>query len=188
MELTIEDKKILLIAARNSIKNIFKRTLVNKPDFELFTNMKQKAGAFVTLTINNRLRGCIGFIFSDNYLFDTVCTAAVEAAVGDPRFPILSEKEFNHIQIEVSVLSPPFKMNSYEEIIIGKHGLIVDEKEGKGLLLPQVPIEHNMDKDEYLTSLCRKAGLRSNLWKEKLLNIKMFTATVFSEKEVFNNE
>jgi len=45
-----------------------------------------------------------------------------------------------------------------------------------------------MDKDEYLTSLCRKAGLRSNLWKEKLLNIKMFTATVFSEKEVFNNE
>jgi AmmeMemoRadiSam system protein A len=188
MELTIDEKKILLIAARNSIKNIFEPTDSDKPDYETHKNLKKKAGAFVTLTIRRQLRGCIGFIISDKYLFDTVCLAAVEAAIADPRFPALKENELNKIQIEISVLSPPFKMNSYDEIILGKHGLIVEEKDGRGLLLPQVPIEHNMNKDEFLTSLCRKAGLRSDLWKEKLLNIKMFTANVFSEEEVLKSE
>lgn len=188
MELTIDEKKILLKAARNSIKNIFTKTDINFPDFSIHKNLKLHAGAFVTLTINKQLRGCIGFIISNKPVFETVCEAAFEAAIDDPRFPPLRRKEFDLIQIEISVLSPPFKMNSYDEIIVGTHGLIVEESGGRGLLLPQVPIEHHMSKEEYLSALCRKAGLKSSMWQEKLLNIKMFTANVFSEEEVLNDE
>lgn len=188
MELTIDEKKILLKAARDSINNIFTPTNIEPTDYTIHKNLKLHAGAFVTLTINKQLRGCIGFITSNKPIFETVIDAAVEAAIGDPRFQPLSKRELDLIHIEISILSPPFKMKSYDEIILGKHGLIVEEFGNRGLLLPQVPIEHNMTKEEYLSSLCRKAGLKSNLWQEKLLNIKMFTAEVFSEKEVISDE
>ena len=183
MDLSSEEKTFLLETARNSIKNLFAKTEIIEPDYNKNPVLKSKAGAFVTLTINARLRGCIGYITSDNPLFETVKDAAVQAAVGDPRFMPLTEEEFANVDIEVSVLSEPFKMNSYDEIILGKHGLILDDMSRRGLLLPQVPVEHNMDKEQYLCAICEKAGLPSYSWKERTLNIDMFTANVFSEKQ-----
>ena len=77
-------------------------------------------------------------------------------------------------------------MKSYDDIIIGTHGLILSERGRRGLLLPQVPIEHNMNKEDYLSALCQKTGFYSDFWKEKTLNIEMFTADIFSEDEVEN--
>lgn len=183
MELTDNEKDILLQTARLSIEEIFNNIPVPKPDYSLHANLKLKAGAFVTLTIQKELRGCIGYIVSDSKLFDTVLDAAKSAAVNDPRFYPLSKEELKMIEIEISVLSPPFKMNNYDEIEIGKHGLILEEAGKRGLLLPQVPVEHNMNREEYLNAICRKAGLPTGLWKTKILNMKLFTATVFSEKK-----
>lgn len=183
MELSKEEKIILLSAARKSIENLFSKTEIVQPDYNIYPNLKLHAGAFVTLTINKDLRGCIGYIISNKKLFDTVCDAAIQAAIGDPRFPKLSKAELSKISMEISVLSPPFKMNNYDEIVIGKHGLIVEENYHRGLLLPQVPIEHKMNKEEFLSALCHKAGLESNLWRKKILNIQMFTANVFSEED-----
>ncbi len=183
MELTDKEKEILLKTARLSIEEIFFHIPVLQPDYSTYPNLALKAGAFVTLKIDEELRGCIGYIISDNKLFDTVVDTAKSAAIRDPRFYPLSKQELNEIEIEISVLSPPFKMNSYDEIELGKHGLIVEEHGKRGLLLPQVPIEHNMDKEEYLSSICRKAGLPAGLWRTKTLNMKLFTATVFSEVE-----
>lgn len=183
MELSKDEKNILLKAARKSIEGIFHKHETAKIDFDLYPNFKIHAGAFVTLTIKKNLRGCIGYIISNRSLFETVCEAAIQAAIGDPRFPSLSESELNKIKIEISVLSPPFKMNNYDEIILGKHGLIVEENYRRGLLLPQVPIEHKMNKEEFLSALCQKAGLPENLWQQKILNIQMFTANVFSEED-----
>jgi len=183
MDLSEQEKIILLDAARASIESLFHAKEISPPNYLDYPNLKVEAGAFVTLTIQDNLRGCIGYIFSNKYLFDTVCDAAVQSATGDPRFHALSEKELSKIKIEISVLSPPFKMNNYDEIILGIHGLIVTEKFARGLLLPQVPIEHKMNKSEFLSALCKKAGLPENLWKEKILNIQMFTAIVFSEEE-----
>jgi AmmeMemoRadiSam system protein A len=183
MNLSTEEKKFLLETARNSIKNLFAKTNLFKPDYNKHPVLKSKAGAFVTLTINARLRGCIGYIISDNPLFETVKDAAVQAATGDPRFTPLSKDEFANIDIEISVLSEPFKMNSYDEIVLGKHGLILDDMGRRGLLLPQVPVEHNMDKEQYLCAICEKSGLPALSWKERTLNIDMFTANVFSEKQ-----
>lgn len=184
MELSIYEKKILLNAARESIRSIFSNEKLPATDFEKHPVFKLNCGAFVTITINKSLRGCIGYIISSQPMFQTVCDAAIQAATEDPRFPSLQEDEFEKIEIEISILSEPFKMNNYDDIELGRHGLILEESGRRALLLPQVPIEHNLNKDQFLSALCQKGGFPQDLWKEKILNIDMFTATVFSEKDM----
>lgn len=182
MKISDEHKKILLSIARKTIQNSFEE--VTMPKFEKDDELlNSKSGAFVTLTLFGELRGCIGFITSHEPLYETVSSAAYLAANEDPRFPPVTKKEFENVSIEISVLSEPFKLNSYEEITVGKHGLILKEGSKRGLLLPQVPIEHNLSKEEFLEALCNKAKLPKNLWEKKFLNLEAFTATVFSEEE-----
>ena len=183
MNISNEEKRILLRLARNSIKSLFQKIDPSEIAVKDHPILNTHKGAFVTLTIDNRLRGCIGYITSNSPLDQTVEDAAVQAAIGDPRFSKLTLDEFNSISIEVSILSEPFPMHNYDEIVLGKHGLILSEGAQRGLLLPQVPIEHRMNKEEYLSALCEKAGFYPDLWRERILNIEMFTAEVFSEKE-----
>ena len=183
MNISNEEKRILLRLARNSIKSLYQEIDSSEIAVEDHPILNTHKGAFVTLTINNRLRGCIGYITSNSPLDQTVEDAAVQAAIGDPRFSKLTLDEFNLISIEVSILSEPFPMHNYDEIVLGKHGLILSEGGQRGLLLPQVPIEHRMNKEEYLSALCEKAGFFPDLWRERILNIEMITAVVFSEKE-----
>lgn len=184
MDITLEEKKILMQIAKEAIQNIFynkDETEINIDDYPFLQN---RAGAFVTLKKEEALRGCIGYIVSDLPLAETLNNAAVQAAIGDPRFPKLNEEELSRIELEISILSEPFPMNDYEEIELGKHGLILEESFARALLLPQVPIEHNMTLEEFLSSLCRKAGLSADYWKQKKINIQLFTANVFSEKDL----
>ncbi len=183
MNISIEEKKIILQIARNSIASIYNKDFSLEFDISNFPILNSQKGAFVTLTKNNNLRGCIGYIISNLPLHETIKDAARQAAIGDPRFPKLTEVEFNKIAIEVSILSEPFPMESYDDIIVGTHGLILTEQGQRGLLLPQVPIDHKMNKEEYLSALCEKTGFHSGFWKEKTLSIEMFTADVFSEEE-----
>lgn len=180
MEISDEARLILLKAARESIRSVFGEAKIPEPDYENFPVFKTHRGAFVTLTINGELKGCIGYIIANQPLFEVVCEAAKQAAFSDPRFPSLKEKELDSIQIEISVLSDFTPIKSYEEIEIGKHGLLLEEG-GRGLLLPQVAVEHKMNREEFLSAVCRKAGLYSEYWKERQLKIKVFTAEIFSE-------
>ncbi|MEW6654000.1 MAG: AmmeMemoRadiSam system protein A [Bacteroidota bacterium] len=187
MNLTFEEKKILLAAARKSICSLFDEVIIEKPDYEKHPVLKSKAGAFVTLTEFEQLRGCVGYIIGEQPVFETVCEAAIQAASYDTRFSPVSKRELKDICLEISILSEPFILCSYDEIELGKHGLILEEKGKRGLLLPQVPIEHKMNKEEYLDAICRKSGFNSTYWREKELKLKAFTAIVFSEEE-FQNE
>jgi len=184
MDLSFDEKKILLSVARNSILSLFERVKIETPDYKKYPVFKSHAGAFVTLTEHEQLRGCIGYIIGDQPVFKTVCEAAIQAAIHDPRFSPIREEELKIISIEISILSEPFPLNGYDEIKLGKHGLILEERGRRGLLLPQVPIEHKMNKEEYLEAICEKSGLPRNYWREKELKLKGFTATVFSEKEI----
>ena len=184
MELSSQEKKILLNGARESIRSLFSNEKLPATDYEKHPVFNSHSGAFVTITINKKLRGCIGYIISPQPLFETVCDAAIQAAKDDPRFPPLNENEFEKMEIEISILSEPFPMNSYDDIEIGKHGLILEESGRRALLLPQVPIEHNLNKEQFLSALCQKGGFNQDLWKEKTLNISMFTAAIFSEEEL----
>ena len=182
MELSSEEKKILLKAARESILEEFSETDVTKVDYKAYPKLKMELGAFVTLHIKNELRGCIGYIIAQKPLFETIVEAAKHSAFGDPRFAELSRDEFDKITIEISVLSQFEPIKSYDEIEIGKHGLLLEEG-GRAVLLPQVATEQNFNCAEFLTALCHKAGLYGDYWKERMLNIKVFTALVFSEED-----
>jgi AmmeMemoRadiSam system protein A len=184
MEITLEEKKILLSTARSSIFSALNGKKPAPVDYKNHPLFNSHCGAFVTLTIRHRLRGCIGYIISDKPLIKTIEETAQLAAFDDPRFGPLTEIEFQNIHIEISVLSEPFPMNGYDDIVIGKHGLILEEKGRRGLLLPQVPVEHNMNREEYLDAICEKAGFPAGYWKTKQLKINLFTADVFSESEM----
>jgi len=183
LNLSSHEKKQLLALAHFSIESGFRPTPEKSFSTEDSPLLQSKSGAFVTITIDKKLRGCIGYMQSDDELSKTVMDAAYQAAFHDPRFAPLSEIEFNQIKLEISILSEAFPLISYDEIVLGKHGLILEESGRKGLLLPQVPLEHNMDKDAFLSALCNKAGFFEDYWREKQLKLKGFTATVFSEND-----
>jgi len=187
MELTNDDKELLLESARQSILAAFNKS--SKPEIEYAAHplLKQITGAFVTLKIDDELRGCIGYVMANAPLFETICEAAQAAAFQDPRFNPLTIEEFKKINIEVSVLSTFKPIKSYDEIEVGEHGLLLDEG-GRAVLLPQVATENNFDRAQFLTALCHKAGLYGEYWKERLLKIKLFTASVFSEKIKENSD
>ncbi len=115
-------------------------------------------------------------------MFETICEAAVQSAFRDPRFLPVSEEEIEQLEIEISVLSPAKKINGYEEIEIGKHGLILNHLGRRGLLLPQVASENNFNRDRFLCAICEKAGFEPYLWQKNKLNIEVFTAEIFSEE------
>lgn len=183
MNLSKEEQGILLLSARSSLKTLFEDIRLPEVDYRQFPNLRINAGAFVTLHKSNELRGCIGYITSELPLFETVCQAAILAASQDPRFPPVTLDEIPRIHIEISVLSPPVQISSYDEIIIGTHGLIVEEERARGLLLPQVATENKLDRDAFLTAVCRKAGLYQYEWQQRFLNIYTFTAIIFSEQQ-----
>ncbi|MHB1686632.1 MAG: AmmeMemoRadiSam system protein A [Ignavibacteriaceae bacterium] len=183
MELTDEEKAVLILAARDSIQTLFGEKMPPILDYNYFPGLGQVGpGAFVTLTIQNKLRGCIGYITSNLTLFDTVCDAAKQAATNDPRFYPLTEEELNNVNIEVSILSQLTPISSYQQIELGVHGLVLDTDFNRALLLPQVAAENNYNIQQFLTALCEKAGVDPYSWETKILDIKTFTATVFSEK------
>lgn len=182
MALSEEEKGVLLLAARDSLKSIFVDTGMPEIDFAHYPNLRRIGqGAFVTLKIGEDLRGCIGYLKSDMNLYDTVCEAAKQAALNDPRFYPLQYEELETVSIEISVLSTFSPIGSYDEIRIGAHGLVLDDSGYRGVLLPQVAVEHNYDVDAFLSALCEKAGLPSDTWESEMLNIQVFTAVIISE-------
>ncbi|HRD02767.1 MAG TPA: AmmeMemoRadiSam system protein A [Candidatus Saccharicenans sp.] len=144
--------------------------------------LTKKQGAFVTLKVNDQLRGCIGYPLPFKPLYQTVLEMAIAAATEDYRFPPLSQDELDKLSIEISVLTRPKKINRPEEVIVGRHGIIISKGYNQGLLLPQVPVENGWDLETYLSHGCLKAGLSPDEWRRGV-NIEVFEAQVFSEDD-----
>jgi AmmeMemoRadiSam system protein A len=179
-QLTPEEKRILLQTARRAITARLEK---RKPKYPEPTELlKKKCGAFVTLHKQGSLRGCIGFVIAGKPLIDTVAEAAQSSAFGDPRFPALTAREVNQIDIEISVLSPLRRIESVEEIRVGEHGIMLRNGFRSGLLLPQVATEYGWDRDTFLTHTCRKAGLPGECWRSPDTEIEIFSAVVFGEQ------
>jgi AmmeMemoRadiSam system protein A len=142
----------------------------------------ERRGVFVTLRNEGRLRGCIGVVEAETTLGDSVARCAAGAALQDPRFAPMRVADLSHLQIEVSLLSrpEPIAINAIE---IGRHGLIVSSGERRGLLLPQVAVEHNLDREQFLSETCRKAHLLRDAWRDARTQILGFTCDVFSDAD-----
>lgn len=129
-------------------------------------------GAFVTLKQNNRLRGCIGRIISDIPLYKLVQEMAVAAAFYDDRFLPVSREELPGLTIEITVLSTLKKIKSVNQIELGKHGILIEDRGRAGLFLPQVATETGWTLEEFLGHCSRdKAGLGWDGWKKAHISI-----------------
>lgn len=141
-------------------------------------SLLSKKGAFVTIKNKGSLRGCIGFIEPLFPLYETVIRAALYAACQDQRFPPVTADELQNLEIEISVLTTPKRIQDPSLIEVGKHGLIISQGDHKGILLPQVPVENNWPREEFLERACLKAGLPRNAWTSGA-EIYIFEAIVF---------
>lgn len=180
-----EEREELLVLARKAIETAFTKKNL---DLNPYKRWKDKRGIFVTLTKDDKLRGCIGFLKERFPLFEGVVKAARAAAFEDPRFPPLEPEELGSIRIEISILTPAELVSVQrpeeylKKIKVGRDGLIIKQGFYSGLLLPQVPVEYGWNIETYLEQLCHKAGLPIKAWKEPKSTIESFQADILSEK------
>lgn len=142
---------------------------------------REHAGAFVSLHLGGELRGCIGHIGADQSLGDVLQRCAAAAAMDDPRFDPVRPDEVVALVVEVSILSAIEPVSELDAITVGRHGLIVEQGWRKGLLLPQVAVEHRWTRQVFLEQTCRKAGLPADAWREGA-TVSWFEADVFGEQ------
>lgn len=182
--LSEEDKRVLLRLARKALESFV--TTGTMPTVEslgitVTPGMQQQMGAFVTLTINGRLRGCIGEIVPHRPLYEAVLERAIDAGINDHRFPRVSEKDLPLLHYEISALTPPRPVSTYWDIELGKHGMVMRKDGYSAVFLPQVAPEQGWTLEETLTNLSLKAGLRQDAWKEGA-SWTVFEAIVFEEE------
>lgn len=180
--LTIKDKKDLLQIARKTINEYIRKGRIYKINPSSFSdNIKKHCGAFVTLHKNGRLRGCIGRFIADEPLYKIVQQMAIASSTQDYRFPKVRETEIDDLEIEISVLSPLRKIDSIDEIQLGKHGIYIKKGMASGTFLPQVATETGWNKEEFLGHCSRdKAGIGWDGWRDA--EIFIYDAIVFDEK------
>ncbi|MEE9443462.1 MAG: AmmeMemoRadiSam system protein B [candidate division Zixibacteria bacterium] len=178
-ELSEADKKKLLKIARQSIETYLETETI--PKFDVPESLKRLGAAFVTLEKDHRLRGCIGQTIAITPLYETVSHCAIQAAVSDPRFPPVKRVEMNQIHLEISVLTPLQKVESLDEIEVGRDGLMISMGRNRGLLLPQVATDYGWDRETFLRQTCKKAGLAPDAYKSAQAEIFKFQAIIFEE-------
>jgi len=187
---TDQDRKLLLRLARAAIAAHVTRSVdpqsalrtpesaVRTPESAMLSCLR---GAFVSLHNRGDLRGCIGHIEANQLLGDVVARCAVAACSADPRFPPIAHIELAEIDIEISLLGPLEPITGPEDLVVGRHGLLVERGRQRGLLLPQVATEWHWNADAFLAHTCEKAGLPRDAWK-KGATVWRFEAEVFGER------
>src|SRR5215831_929035 len=145
------------------------------------THLAEPRGAFTSLYLQGELRGCVGYVLPVSSVYRAVIDTARAAAFEDTRFNPVTIEEAPQLEIELSILSAPQPITP-EEVEVGRHGILISWAGHRGLLLPQVPIERNWDRNTFLEQTCRKAGVPADAWQRGAL-IEAFTAEVFGEKQ-----
>jgi AmmeMemoRadiSam system protein A len=177
--LSEEDRRAILEVARQGVLHAVchDRPLSSFPTTGIFA---ERRGLFVTLHAAAKLRGCIGVIEGSAALGETLARCAADAALHDPRFSRLRAEELAALEVEVSLLSPPQPIRP-EEVEIGNHGLLVERGPRRGLLLPQVAVEHRLNREQFLAETCAKAGLPRDAWKDPETKLYGFQCEIIAE-------
>jgi AmmeMemoRadiSam system protein A len=144
--------------------------------------LAQPRGVFVTLHVRGRLQGCIGVVEPEEPLGTAIARCAASAALEDPRFAPMRAEQLGDLAIEISLLSPPSPI-SPEAIEIGRHGLLIVLHAHRGLLLPQVAVEHHLTREQFIEETCRKAGLPREAWRDPEARLFGFTCEVVSDSQ-----
>ena len=172
------DQQVLLRLARHALEESVRRLRLPEVE-EPPAALGERRGAFVTLRKLQQLRGCIGVVEAFQPLYHTVVECAAAAALHDPRFQPVAPEELSELRTEISVLSALVEV-SPDQIEVGRHGLLISEGERRGVLLPQVAIEWDWDRQRFLEETCHKAGLPRSAWRHGA-RIHAFSVQVISE-------
>ncbi len=182
--LTDDQKLYLLKLARRTIEELVINGKKYKPPQPDDPKLVEDAPVFVTIHRNQMLRGCIGQMVAQEPLYLAVRDMAIAASSQDYRFPPVGKNEIDELDIEISVLSPLRRVNSWEEIVPFKHGVYVKKGFRTGVFLPQV-WGQIPDKEDFLSELCsQKAGLPRDCYKDPDTEIYVYTVLKFSESEM----
>jgi AmmeMemoRadiSam system protein A len=176
-EYSPEERSTLLQLAHEAILSSLENRQLQS--FTPSPHLSELRGAFTTLYVEGKLRGCVGYPLPIAPLYRTIIETARAAAFDDPRFVPLALGEASGLCVSISVLSPLAPIRP-EEVEIGRHGLLISRGIRRGLLLPQVPVEHGWDRITFLEQACYKAGLPPGAWREDV-TIEAFTAEIFSD-------
>nr|WP_321405316.1 AmmeMemoRadiSam system protein B [uncultured Carboxylicivirga sp.] len=177
-DLSIHARKQLLSYARQGLYNYFHLDAeeIEYPDYPLNVYL----GAFVSVYVFGKLRGCIGTFSPNQPLKNLVQRLAVDAASRDSRFEKVCKDELDELTLEISVLGPLIPISSIEEIEIGRHGIYVCNEFKSGTFLPVVAVRNGWTKEEFVSYCAKnKAGLTSEELKSAKLYI--YECTVVSE-------
>ena len=170
-----EERTLLLRVAGESIVSALEsQELSLEPPS---AHLAEPHGVFTTLHIHGKLRGCVGYVRPTAAVYRAVAETARAAAFADNRFPPVTREEVSLLEIELSILSLPQAIQP-EAIVVGRHGLFISQHGRRGLLLPQVAVEHRWDRETFLEQTCLKAGLPPDAW-QKGASIEAFRAEVF---------
>jgi len=181
-----EGKYLLEIARKTIEQELFKDRNIGQVDSLDSPKFSERRGTFVTLTINDNLRGCIGHIIPQETLLEGIKENAINAAFKDPRFNPLSKKEWDNVKVEISILTDPKPLEySDAEDLLKKirpdvDGVIIKKGYYQATFLPQV-WEQLPDKKEFFTHLCLKAGMDGNEWKKGNLEVYTYQVQAFEE-------
>jgi len=186
--------RVLLSVAREAIaRRLSGQSNLSRKDLEKSAGrdagaLMQTRGAFVTLTINGKLRGCIGSLFADAPLLHNVYDNALNAAFCDTRFMPLSKNELGKIAVEVSVLSPLSELkyagsaDLLSQLKAREHGVLLEFSNGAGsTFLPQV-WEQLPQKQDFLSHLCAKAGMRADSWRTLHPKVSLYSVQSAGER------
>ena len=186
-KLTLEEQKTLLRMAREAMERGVKHGKLPALNDALLTpRLREDGASFVTLTVAGQLRGCIGALEPYQCLAEDVREHAVSAALEDPRFPAVMERELNGIQIEVSRLTRPILLDYKDaEDLLSKlrphvDGVLLRDAFRRSTFLPQV-WEKIPDTAEFLNNLCYKMGASPDLWRKKHLEVLTYQVEEFHE-------
>lgn len=143
--------------------------------------LRERRGVFVTVKHAGVLRGCIGRIDPDEPLSSLLPAMAALSATGDPRFSSVRPAELPGLYIEISLLTVPELLTAPSAIEVGRHGIIVSAPGRRGLLLPQVALEHGWTAHEFLSQTCMKASLSAGAWRQPGVRVHTFESEIIGE-------
>lgn len=179
-EYSPEERSLLLELAHVSILSALENRKISL--IAPSTHLAEPRGAFTTLYSRGELRGCVGYVFAVESLYQTVIETARAAAFEDTRFWPVTKEDAPELQVSLSILSALRPIRP-EEIEIGRHGLLVSHRGHRGLLLPQVAVGHGWERIQFLEQTCRKAGLPLDAWRKGAI-LEAFTAEVFGDADL----